>query len=103
MSTQDSPIRLLKIATHSYDYRTDLTGSSNTSRTVPRILDDSPIVLVVTGLNNSDFFTEWTVYPQIPFETGADFRNSESYVFSYVVIIKDTLYKLTMSFGGMTP
>ena len=87
----------------SYDYRTNLTGSSNTSRTVPRTLDNSPIVLVATGLNNSDFFTEWTGYPQIPFETGADFRNSESYVFSYVVIIKDAVYKLTMSFGGMKP
>ena len=85
----------------SYAYQANLTESSNTSRMIPRILDSSPTVLVVTGLNNSDFFAEWTAYPQIPFETGADFKNSESHAFSYVVITKDTLYKLTLSFGGV--
>jgi hypothetical protein len=87
----------------SYDYQAALTQISNTSRTIPRILDSSPTVLVVTGLNQSDFFAEWTAYPQVPFQTGSDFNNSESHTFSYVVIIKDTLYKLTLSFGDINP
>lgn len=87
----------------SYTYQANLTEDSNTSRAIPRILDSSPIVLVVTGLNGSDFFAEWTAYPQTPFQTGADFNNSESHAFSYLVTIKDTLYKLTLSFGGVNP
>jgi hypothetical protein len=87
----------------SYTYQANLTEDSDTSRTIPGILDSSPIVLVVTGLNGSDFFAEWTAYPQTPFQTGADFKNSESHAFSYLVTIKDTLYKLTLSFGGVNP
>lgn len=87
----------------SYDYQANLAEDSNTSRTIPGILDSSPIVLVVTGLNGSDFFAEWTAYPQIPFQTGADFKESESHAFSYLVAIRETLYKLTLSFGGVNP
>lgn len=87
----------------SYGYQANLTKISNTSYTIPRMLDSSPTVLVVTGLNQSDFFAEWTAYPQVPFRTGSDFTNSESHTFSYVVIIKDTLYKLTLSFGDVNP
>jgi hypothetical protein len=87
----------------SYDYNATLAEISNTSCTIPRMLDSSPIVLVVTGLNQSDFFVEWTAYPQVPFQTGSDFTNSESHTFSYVVIIKDTLYKLTLNFGDVNP
>ncbi|MGB8780001.1 MAG: hypothetical protein WCD81_05055 [Candidatus Bathyarchaeia archaeon] len=87
----------------SYAYQANLVEDSNTSCTIPGILDSSPIVLVVTGLNGSDFFAEWTAYPQIPFQTGADFNDSESHAFSYLVIIRDTLYKLTLSFGGVNP
>jgi hypothetical protein len=87
----------------SYGYQATLTKISNTSYTIPRMLDSSPTVLVVTGLNQSDFFAEWTAYPQVPFQTGSNFTNSESHTFSYVVIIKDTLYMLTLSFGDVNP
>jgi hypothetical protein len=87
----------------SYGNKTNLTEISNTSYPIPRMLDNSPTVLVVTGLNQSNFFAEWAAYPQIPFQTGSDFTNSESNTFSYVVVIKDTLYKMTLSFGDMNP
>jgi len=87
----------------SYAYQTNLTEDSNVSCTIPRILDNSPTVLVLTGQNNSNFFAEWTAYPQVPLETGTDFNNSESYAFNYPVIINNTLYKLTLSFGGVNP
>jgi hypothetical protein len=87
----------------SYSYQANLTEVSNTSRQIPKMLDTSPIVLVVTGLNSSQSFIEWTAYPELPFETGANFNNSESHAFSSIVIIKDTLYKVTLDFGGVNP
>jgi len=87
----------------SFAYQANLAEDSNTSCTIPGILDSSPIVLVVTGLNDSNFFAEWTAYPQIPLQTGADFSDSESHAFSYLVTIRDTLYKLTLNFGDMNP
>lgn len=84
----------------SYEYRFSLSSTSSTTYQIPRMLDNSPTVLVVSGSNNQGNFTEWTSYPQIPFKAGADFKNSESYSFSYIVTIKNTLYRLTLSFGG---
>jgi hypothetical protein len=87
----------------SYDYKSNLTKVTGTSRQIPRILDASPIVLIVVGMNPSGNFIEWTVYPEVPFETGANFHNFESHAFSGIVTIKDTLYKITLNFGGVNP
>jgi hypothetical protein len=73
------------------------------SRQIPRILDASPIVLIVTGMNQSINFIEWTAYPEVPFETGANFQNSESHAFIGIVTIRDTLYKITLNFGDVNP
>lgn len=86
----------------SYGYEFNLTSTSNTTYAIPTILDNGPTLLVVSGQNDSTFFTEWVMYPQVPLEIGANFQNSESNAFSYIVIIKDTLYKLTLLFGGMS-
>jgi hypothetical protein len=85
----------------SYEYQSNLTNSSDSTYTIPLFLDKSPIVLVVTGVNASTFFTEWTVYPQIPLNAGADFSNSECHTFSYVVGIRGALYNLKFHFGGL--
>jgi hypothetical protein len=87
----------------SYAYETSLIQNSNTSYLIPNILDTSSTVLIVTGQNNSDFFAEWTTYPQVPLETGANFTNSETHAFTYLVTIRNTLYKLTLTFGGVNP
>jgi hypothetical protein len=61
----------------------------------------SPTILVVSGLNDTTPFVEWTAYPNIPLNFGSDFENSEQNVFVYTVIIKGALYKLTLSFGDV--
>jgi hypothetical protein len=85
----------------SYGYEFNLTSTSNTTYPIPNILDNGPTLLVVSGQNDSTFFTESVTYPQVPLQSGANLQNSESNAFSYIVIIKDTLYKLTLLFGGM--
>lgn len=100
LSSNSSSITLEKCYAFSYEYQFNLTLTSNTTYNIPTILGKSPIVLIVTGLNASTFFIEWTTYPQIPLEAGADFRNSECHTFSYVVNIRGNLYKLTVRLGG---
>lgn len=85
----------------SYAYEFNLTSTSSTTYAIPDILDNGPTLLVVSGENDSTFFTESVAYPQVPLEIGSSFQNSESNAFSYVVIIKDTLYDLTLRFGGI--
>jgi hypothetical protein len=83
----------------SYNYESNLTPS-NATYTIPKFLDSSPIVLVVTGLNSSTFFIEWTYYPQVPLEIGANFENAECFSFSYIVTINSAFYKLNVQCGG---
>lgn len=86
----------------SYNYQANLTSTSNTTYTIPAFLDKSPIVLVVQG-NSSDVpFAEWTAYPQIPLEAGANFAHSETNPFVYTVTIHGALYKLILRFGDVT-
>jgi len=86
----------------SYEYESSLTVSSNSNYAIPSFLDKSPIVLVVTGVNASTFYVEWTTYPQIPLDAGANFSNVECHTFSYVVNVGGALYGLKLSFGGLS-
>lgn len=86
----------------SYSYRFDLAQTAEGKYQIPGILENSPIVLIVSGSSNSSYFTEWTSYPQIPFEAGADFKNAESYSYSYIVTVKNVLCRLTLRFGGIS-
>jgi hypothetical protein len=85
----------------SYDYQSNLTSTSNTTYAIPAFLDRSPTVLVISGVNGTAPFVEWTSYPNVPLKFGANFENSEENVFVYTVIIRDTLYKLTLTFGDV--
>lgn len=87
----------------SYGYQSNLTATSNETYVIPTISETSPMVLVTSTLNGSTYFINWTSYPQVPLEVGADFQNSESHAISYLVTIKDTLYKLILRFGGINP
>ena len=86
----------------SYSYRFELAQSSDGKYRIPKILEDSPIILVVSGSSNSSYFAECTSYPQIPFQAGANFTPAESYSYSYIVTVKNTLLRLTLSFGGIS-
>ena len=87
----------------SFSYQTDLHKVTNASRQIPKMLDASPIVLIVTGTNSSSNFIEGTTYPEVPFETGSNFNNSESHAFSGIATIQNTLYKVTIDFGDVNP
>jgi hypothetical protein len=85
----------------SYAYQSNLTLTSTTTYAIPQFVDKSPTVLVISGLNGTTSFVESTAYPDIPLDFGADFENSEKNVFVYTVLVKGTLYKLTLSFGDV--
>ncbi len=72
------------------------------SYSIPRTLDASPRVLVLTGVNGTDYWAEWAAYPQIPLETGADMSDeyvvSDVYSTSYVVEVEEVLYRFTIEF-----
>jgi hypothetical protein len=85
----------------SYRYQSNLTAASAATYAIPEFMDKSPTILVVSGLNDTTPFVEWTAYPNIPLDFGSDFENSEQNVFVYTVIIKGALYKLTLSFGDV--
>jgi hypothetical protein len=85
----------------SYAYQSNLTAASATTYAIPEFVDKSPTVLVISGLNGTASFAEWTAYPQIPLDFGADFENSEKNVFVYNVLVKGTLYKLSINFGDV--
>lgn len=84
----------------SYGYESTLNSTSNETYTIPNFLDSSPKVLAVTGWNGSSFFIEWTTYPQVPLEMGANFEDAECFSFNYVVIIDEVLYRLNVQCGG---
>jgi hypothetical protein len=85
----------------SYAYQSNLTKTSAISYAIPESADKSPTVLVISGLNGTSSFVEWTAYPDVPLDFGANFENSEKNVFVYTVLVKGTLYKLTLSFGDV--
>ena len=85
----------------SYTYQENITSASSTECPIPKIIDKSPLVMVICGLNGTTYFQEWTSYPQIPLRAGSDFDGSEKNVFGYIVTIKETLYKLDISFGDV--
>ena len=85
----------------SYGYQSNLTATPADTYAIPEFMDKSPTVLVVSGLNGTTPFIEWTAYPSIPLNFGSDFKNSEQNVFIYTVVIKGAFYKLKLSFGDV--
>jgi hypothetical protein len=91
-----------------FDYNSTLpqTAASNESATydIPHFLDSSPTLIVVTGWNSTNFFTEWTVYPQIPLQMGANFEGlaslSNVFAYSYIITINSVFYECTVWLGG---
>ena len=95
-------------------YALSFTYSSTMSQTainnqssafaIPHFLDTSPMITVVTGSNSSLFFEEWSAYPQVPLQTGADFAGSPTlsnvFSFTYLVTINSALYECTVWLGG---
>lgn len=91
---------LLEAYALTYSYNKTLTLSNNSAYDIPEFLDKSPMMLVVTGTNSSDYFVEWTAYPQIPLEMGANMQGLESSSFLYIVSINEVLYKVRIQCEG---
>jgi hypothetical protein len=92
--------------TFNYNSAMTQTSSTNTSATysIPHFLDSSPTLIVVTGWNSTVFFTEWTSYPQIPVQTGADLTGSTAlsnvFAYTYAVTINSVIYECTVWLWG---
>jgi hypothetical protein len=89
----------IKELAFSFSYESDLTATSTSTFAIPHFVEKSPILLVIQGLNGTSSFAEWTTYPQLPLKTGADFSNSDTNIFEYLVTIKGTFYKLRLTLG----
>lgn len=91
-----------------FNFSAVLAQNSNTNQSatfsIPKLLDSSPMVLVVTGWNSTQFFTEWTSYPQIPLQTGANLSDASNlsnvFAYSYLVTIGSATYQCTVFVGG---
>lgn len=85
-----------------------LTQISNTSESItyeiPKTLDSGPTILVLTGRDSAGSFIEWTAYPQIPVEMGADFAGSQTlsnvFSFTYLIVIDSSIYQCAIWLGG---
>jgi len=91
-----------------YNYRFNLTKTSSETSIeyydIPRLLDPSPMIIVMTGLNQSTSFAEWVAYPQIPLDFGSDFMGehdlADSYSLSFLVTINSAVYECEVTLGG---
>jgi hypothetical protein len=96
-----SEIELENVYSFSFSHNANLSMVSSSSCSIPESLDRGPIVLVAQGNLNGTQFLEWTSYPIVPWEFGANLSNSEENVFIYPVTIDRTLYELTVCFGAV--
>jgi len=104
LSSNSSGVTLTGCYLFSYEYSQNLQYIPNSTQyQVPNLIDKSPFVIVTTGSFKSLYFQEWTTYPQVPLKAGSSFERSEQNIFSYIVTIKDTLYKLNISLGDTPP
>ena len=101
-ATNSSELTIQNAYIFSYSYQQNLTCTPDQMQwTIPNLVDKSPFILVVNGFNGGSYFQEWVSYPQIPFHAGSSFSGSEQNVFSYTVTIKNTLYNVDISLGGL--
>jgi len=86
----------------SFSYQENLSSTANTMQwSIPRLIDTSPFIILINGISQGEFFQEWVSYPQVPLKAGSNFQGSEQNVFSYLVTIKDTVYKVEITFGDV--
>jgi len=102
-STNSSELTIQNGYVFSYSHRQNLAYMPSAMQcAIPEIVDKSPLIMVVDGVDNGTYFQQWVSYPQVPFDRGSDFSGSQQNVFSYTVTINGVLYRLDISFGGLT-
>jgi len=91
------------VFTYSYNFSLSQTavGNQSVEYSIPRLLEASPMLLVLNGNNASISFAEWTTYPQLPLEIGADFSDLTSdlkaVAVAYVVSVNSVLYEAVIT------
>lgn len=99
---------ILKAQVFTFNYNFSLTeeaqGDQTVEYNVPRLLDSSPMIMALTGLNGSSSFAEWVSYPQLPLQIGSDFSQSiaGAKIVSqiHIVTINSALYEVATKWGG---
>jgi len=80
------------------------SGNQSVKYSIPHFLDVSPILIIVAGRNLTSFFIEWTAYPQVPLQIGADFASSTALsnvlTFTYTVTVNSVFYECRVLLGG---
>jgi hypothetical protein len=101
LSTNSSGVTIQNCYIFSYAYQQNLEYTSGTQQCpIPEIVDKSPLIMVVDGVENGTYFQQWVSYPEVPFYAGSDFSGSGQNVFAYDVTINGVLYRLEISLGG---
>jgi len=103
-------VEVVSARVFTFNYNSSLTTEAQSGQTieyaVPRFLDASPSVVVVTGLNGSTSFAGWVAYPQVPLQIGAGFDESTAgsriVVQSHIVAINSALYEVITKWGGLS-
>ncbi|MFQ6073870.1 MAG: hypothetical protein ACE5KC_01495 [Candidatus Bathyarchaeia archaeon] len=99
---------ILKTQVFTFNYNFSLTeraqGNQTAEYNIPRLIDSSPMIIALTGLNGSSSFAEWVSYPQLPLQVGSDFSQSSAgaKIFSetHIVTINSALYQVVTRWGG---
>lgn len=102
-----STVEISKAQVFTFNYNLSLTLKAQGVQTreygIPRLLDPSPMIIMLTGYNGSTSFAEWVSYPQLPLQIGADFSESNEGTMitqSYIVTIDSALYEAVVTWGG---
>lgn len=94
--------------TFNYNFSLSLLaqGVQTVEYNVPRLLDASPLVIVLTGVNGSTSFAEFVAYPQVPLQIGPDFNESIAgsriAVYRHTVTVDSALYEVVTKWGGLS-
>jgi hypothetical protein len=97
-----------QVFTFSYNFSLSVRtqGVQTAEYSIPRLLDASPMVMVLTGVNGSTSFAEFVAYPQAPLQIGADFNESIAgsriAVYRHAVTINSALYEVVTNWGGLS-
>jgi len=88
-----------------YYYNFNLTQAEDDKYSIPPLLDPSPMILIVTGLNGTEYFADWVTYPPVPLEVGAntalEYTVSGFSSLTYIVEVAGVLYRLRISLRGV--
>jgi hypothetical protein len=96
-----------RIFTFNYSYNLTATvqDAQTFEYTIPRLIDKSPKVIVLTGLSGSTSYAEWVTYPQVPLEIGANFSESTTgsriAAQNHIVVTDSALYEVVTMWGGV--